>query len=344
MKPAFSIAPSRRSFLKTMAAASGASLLPGLPVLSAPMGPNHLGNITNGDAAILRFLAAAEILETDAWNQYNDFASAGGPYSEALEVIDEDMAEYVEENTEDEQSHMTFLNALLVKLGRKPVDLERFRTLPSSPADPTQQNRLTNLMHLNVDTSWYTRYRTDSNPDFGDQAAQVVTINNRPAIPTQAQNMYTANQIQAIANTAAFHFAMIEQGGSSVYDVLSMKCNHLLAQRVVTSIGGSEVAHFTIWNDTITGVPAVDSGDGLVFPDLETIDGVDPEQVMPKPCKFISADLPPCAIIRPTGPAIAGAQAAVQFFTQTGLFVGQSQAFFDFFMGLARQADAAMPL
>src|SRR6185369_7016609 len=214
--------------------------------------------ITDGDAAILRFLAAAEILETDLWQQYTEFADLDSPYADALEAIDDDMPTYVYQNTADEFSPQNFLNALLVKIHKQPVNLAPFRTLPSSPVAPIQTGRLTNLMHLNVDTSWFLRYRSSGNPDFGDTFGQAVNIVDRPAIPVQNQGAYSPDQMQAIANTAAFHFAMIEQGGSSLYDALSLKCSSLLALRIVTSIEGSEVAHFEIWNDKAGDAPPVD--------------------------------------------------------------------------------------
>jgi len=329
----------RRSFVKSLALGA-ASLLPVRSALADSGG--RLGRISESDAAILRFLAAAEILETDLWQQYTEFANLDSPYGDALEAIDDDMPTYIEQNTADEFSHQSFLNAFLVKMHRQPVNLEPFRTLPSSPVAPVQTGRLTNLMHLNVDTSWYLRYRSSGNPDFGDTFGQAVHITNRPAIPVQDPSLYTMNQIQAIANTAAFHFAMIEQGGSSLYDALSLKCSSLLALRIVTSIEGSEVAHFEIWNDKAGDAPPVDSGDGLVFPDLNLNPATTTSLVMPRPCKFISEDLPLCSVIRPTSSALAGATAVVQFLTDTGLFVGQSQAFFHTLFSLAAAADRAV--
>ena len=95
-----------------------------------------------GDAAILRFLAAAEILETDMWQQYNELAGiqdsevpggSGNPdYTEAVAVLDEDMDQYIHDNTDDEISHFTFINAYLQAHSVKPVNLDKFRTLPSS--------------------------------------------------------------------------------------------------------------------------------------------------------------------------------------------------------------------
>jgi hypothetical protein len=332
----------RRSFMKSMALVAAA----GVPVRAALAGragkrpESH--HITPSDAAILRFLAAAEILETDLWQQYTEFAAQDSPYADALEVIDDDMGEYIDQNTDDEFSHQNFLNAFLAKMHQQPINLEAFRTLPSSPAAPLQTGRLTNLMHLNVDTSWYLRYRSADNPDFGATFGQAVNIVNRPAIPVQNQALYTTNQIQAIANTAAFHFAMIEQGGSSLYDALSLKCSSLLALRIATSIGGSEVVHFELWNDLVGDAPPVDSGDGLVFPDLNADPATATDLVMPRPCKFISEDLPPCSVIRPTSTGLAGAVATVEFLTDTGLFVGQSEAFFRMLFSLAAAADKAV--
>jgi hypothetical protein len=332
----------RRFFMKSLAL-GGASLLPvGATLAGRDAATQDIGSITTGDADILRFLAAAEILETDLWQQYTEFANLDGPYADALEAIDDDMATYIDQNTADEFSHQNFLNAFLIKMGQEPVNLDRFRTLPSSPVAPVQTGRLTNLMHLNVDTSWYLRYRSSGNPDFGDAFGQVVNIVNRPSIPVKNQGLYSADQIQAIANTAAFHFPMIEQGGASLYDALSLKCSSLLALRIVTSIEGSEVAHFEIWHDVVGHVAPLDSGDGLVFPDLNLNPNTATNLVMPKPCKFISEDLPLCSIIRPTSIPLAGASAAARFLTGTGLFQGQSHEFLRVLLRLADRADQAV--
>ncbi len=138
------------------------------------------GKLTKGDAAILRFLAAAEILETDLWVQYNELGgiqdsevpggSGSAPYTAALQVLDGDMPQYIHDNTEDEFTHEDFINAYLASKGADIVNLDQFRTLPSSTATGARQiGRLTNLMELTVDTSWWTRYRSRTmNPDFGD--------------------------------------------------------------------------------------------------------------------------------------------------------------------------------
>ena len=144
---------------------------------------------TAGDIAILRFLCAAEILETDLWEQYEELGGVNGgnsSYPLALENLDGDMPQYISDNTDDERSHAAFLNAYLRSQGAKPVNLDRFRTLPSSKATGAKQiGRLTNLMSLNVDTSWYTRYRSTKNPDFGAGFPQAVHIEGPARDPAE---------------------------------------------------------------------------------------------------------------------------------------------------------------
>jgi Ferritin-like domain len=318
----------RRSFITTMALGGvGASLAVSRSAQAA--------GITAGDAAILRFLAAAELLEADLWQQYAELVNNNPAYKNALQQIDPDMAAYITQNTNDEISHQAFLNAFLISLGREPVDLDPFRNLPSSQASGAEQiGRLTNLMNLNVDSSWYLRYRSSGNPDFGDSFGQVATIVNRPAIPLH--NGYTPNQIQAIANTAALHFGQVEQGGTGVYPELSLKVTSLDVLRVVMSIGPSESWHLALWDDLAGEIPAVDSGDGLVFPAPPLSN-----TIFPTPCTFVSENLPRCAIVRGTSSAQDGPIAFNQAAIKSGLFVGQSRDFFTVMGNLADQAEAA---
>jgi Ferritin-like domain len=320
----------RRSFITNMALGGvGASLAAAGSARAAGTG------ITAGDAAILRFLAAAELIEADLWQQYAELANNNPAYSQALLNIDSDMVAYIQQNTNDEISHQAFLNDFLISQNLEPVDLDAFRNLPSSQATGAEQiGRLTNLMNLNVDTSWYLRYRSSGNPDNGNSFGQVATIVNRPAIPLN--DNYTANQIQAIANTAAFHFGTIEQGGTSLYPELSLKVTSLEALRIVTNIGPSEAWHLAIWDDTAGEIPAVDSGDGLVFTAPPQAN-----KVFPTPCTFLNANLPRCAVVRPTSPAQISPKAVVKFLTQDGLFIGQSPAFFTALNKLAAAAQAA---
>src|SRR5215813_14976721 len=222
----------RRSFVKTgfaagTVAASGELFAQG-------------GTLTTGDAAILRFLSAAEILETDLWIQYNELGgiqdsevpggSGSDKYTKALQVLDEDMPQYIHDNTEDEMTHFTFINAYLSAHGAAAVNLDQFRTLQGSKATGARQiGRLTNLMQLAVDTSWWTRYRSRANnPDLDSgfafpQAVPSLSVGQHPAIPRTDDDLNPANHIQAIANTAGFHFAFIEQGGTGLYPALAQK-------------------------------------------------------------------------------------------------------------------------
>src|ERR1700757_351378 len=166
----------RRFFMKSLGL-GGAAMLPAGSLLAGHDHDHnkHKSKITRGDAAILRFLAAAEILETDLWQQYNELALGNTSFSQALQVLDGDMPTYVNQNTRDEFTHQNFINQYLISKGAKPVNLEPFRSLPSSQATGSNKNakRLTNLMNLNVDTSWFLRYRSAGNPDFGDTFAQI---------------------------------------------------------------------------------------------------------------------------------------------------------------------------
>ena len=343
---------SRRSFLGKSLAVGAGTMGVGLLAESAKAS----GDITNGDIAILRWLAAAEIIETDLWQQYNELGgiqdsevpggSGNEPYTEALEVLDEDMHVYIHDNTDDEISHVAFLNGFLTSIGAQPVNFDAFRTLPSSQATGAQQiGRLTNLMHLNVDTSWYLRYRSTHNPDFNFDFPQFINISNRPAIPP-VDLPSGSDEIQAIANTAAFHFPAIEQGGSSLYTTMALKVTNATVLRIVISIGGAEVNHFAIWHDKAGNAPEVTipGSGGVRFPDMETFQGNEAKQnnlIMPEPCTFINPALPRCSVIRPSSVANSGAMRALHAFSGSGLFNGQSQAFLSMLSSLANAADAA---
>jgi rubrerythrin len=324
----------------------------------------HRG-IDRGDAAILRFLAAAEILETDLWQQYNELAgvqdsevpggSGNEAYTEAVEQLDEDMAQYIHDNTDDEMTHELFINAYLSSKGAEPVSLDKFRTLPSSKASGAQQiGRLTNLMQLTVDTTWFTRYRSSSqNPDFGDvlpQAIPSIAVGQHPAIPRTDADLQDSSFLQAIANTAGFHFATIEQGGTSLYAQLAQRVTNPEVLRIVLSIGGTEIMHFQTWSDKAGNAPPIPpisdpvTGVMVSFPDLNAspLGGEDFQTnlIMPEPTVFLNKKLPPVSIIRPTKTKGA-AMGALKALTADGLFIGQSRGFFRFMETLAIEADLA---
>jgi hypothetical protein len=346
---------SRRSFLiGAGVGVIGAGLLADAPLAFADAG------LTPGDAAILRFLAALETLETDLWQQYNELGGVqdsevpGGTgsaaYTAALSVLDADMAQYIHDNTEDEFTHFTFINAYLAAQGAETANLDAFRTLPSSTATGAQQiGRLTNLMQLTVDTSWWTRYRSRTkNPDFGDtfpQAVPGLASGQFPAIPRSDADLTPGDHLQAIANTAGFHFAMIEQGGNSLYPSLAQRVSDPEVLRILLSIGPTETMHFQTWQDKAGNAPALtDPTNGLVFPDLNAapLGGEDFQTnlIMPEPTTFLRATFPVCSIIRPTETEGA-AMGAVTALTANGLFLGQSPAFFALLHDLAEAADAA---
>jgi hypothetical protein len=347
---------SRRSLL-VKGAAVGAGTL-GAGRLLADASPAFAsGGLTKGDAAILRFLAAAEIIETDLWQQYNELAGiqdrevpggSGNPaYTKAVAVLDEDMAQYIHDNTDDEISHAAFINAYLKAHGAQTVNLDKFRTLPSSKATGAQQiGRLTNLMQLTVNTSFWTRYRSDSlNPDFGDTLPQAIpdlATGQHPAIPRTDGDLAPPNHLQAIANTAGFHFAWVEQGGTSLYAALAQRVTHSEVLRILLSIGGSEIMHFQTWQDKAGNAPPLtDPTTGLRFPDLNA-DGelTQTNLIMPEPTIFLNRKFPRVSIIRPTQTKGA-AMGTVKAFTGDGLFIGQSKKFFAVLTRLARAADAA---
>ena len=358
----------RRSFLKKGAAAAvGTGLFAGSASTFA--GPEEKsGRLTPGDAALLRFAAAAEILETDFWVQYNELGGVpntsevpGGSgntlYTMALQKLDMDMPQYIHDNTDDEFTHQNFLNAYLKSKGAEPVSLERFRTpnVPGSTATGSSGKlRLTNLTQLTVDTSWWTRYRTgDHNPDLEpgfvfQQAVPDLAKGQHTAIPRTDADTSDPNFLQAIANTAGFHFATIEQGGTSLYPAMAQRATHHDVLRILISIGPTETMHFQTWQDKAGNAPmltAVDlvTGVSVSFPDLTpdtTSEDLKANLIMPEPCPFISPNLPRCSVIRPTETKDI-AKGVVKFLTDMGLFIGQSPAFFAFMQDLAEDADNA---
>jgi hypothetical protein len=359
---------SRRSFLTTSLALGAAGAISGLADARTASGQEEFGEgLTRGDAALLRFAAAAEILESDFWIQYNELGGvqdaevpggSGNPiYTAMLENLDGDFPQYVHDNTDDEITHAAFLNAYLESKGAEPVNLEPFRTLPGSSATGSSGvPRLTNLMQLTLDTSWWTRYRSDSrNPDLDrhfifPQAVPGLSQGQFTAIPRSDADLSPDAHAQAIANTAAFHMPTIEQGGNSLYPSLAQRATSVEVLRILISIGPTETMHFQTWSDKAGAAvspplaPLTDPTNGLTFPDLTAPpfggDSFTNNLIMPEPCPFLSRKLPKCSVIRPTETRGA-ATAALGFLTGMGLFAGQSPRFFQFMRRLAIDADGA---
>jgi hypothetical protein len=362
----------RRSFVKNGLTAAGLATA-GVGLLSSSSSAlaeeekgERSGRLSRGDAALLRFAAAAEILETDFWVQYNELCGipdnevpggSGNPaFTAALSVLDSDMAQYVHDNTDDEFTHQNFLNAYLVSKGADPINLEPFRTLTGSTATGSSgELRLTNLMELTLDTSWWTRYRSDSNnPDLDPtftfpQAVPTLAVGKHTAIPRTDADTTDANFLQAIANTAGFHMPTIEQGGNSLYPAMAQRASSVEVLRILISIGPTETMHFQTWADKAGNAPpltAVDpmTGVSVTFPDLNSPpfggENFQTNLIMPEPCPFISRKLPKCSVIRPTETK-GIAMGVVNFLTAMGLFIGQSLAFSRLMRDLAEDADEA---
>jgi hypothetical protein len=366
----------RRSFLKGSllaggAAVVGAGLLTKGTLASAQASTQASGPLNQGDIAILRFLAAAELIESDLWTQYAELGGIGmnppievdpnqtlNNYQVALSNLDGDGPQYITSNWKDELTHAAFLNAYLESRGAEPVNFDEFETLPGSTATgSTGIGRLTNLMNLNVDTSWYVRYRSATNPDLGATFPQAIMLNGVTAIPrTDADfegksnpNFPGNDHIQAIANVAGFHFGYIEQGGSSLYAALSQKVTDSEVLEITLGIGGDEIAHFLEWVDFAgNGVqgpvaPFKDSISGLTFPNffspLNPL--IQPSLIFPVPAEF-KPNLPPVSIIRPLTAKFGGAVATIESFTADGLFIGQTKKFLNLLQKMAVEADSAV--
>ncbi len=388
----FSGAKNRRSFLKNSmvaagAATMGAALLPGTSAAFGKEDEDH-SPVTRGDIAILTFLSALEQVEADLWIQYAELGGATNQglspidlqngkgivtglapaYITGLLVLDGDMPQYIADNTDDEISHHAFLNNYLQSKGGRPVDLSQFAILPPSQVTGVpQKGRLTNLKQLTIDTSWWTRYRSaTTNPDLGatfENAVPDLAKGQHPAIPLNDGDLVLdsggniSNHLQAIANTAGFHFAFIEQGGSSLYPALAQKVTNLEVLRVLLSIGGSEIMHFQTWQDKAGNATNITDGN-LTFPNLNI--GVDPNNgstgpnvadefqtnlIMPEPTVFLNPKLGPVAIIRPTSTQQGGAVASVVSFVDDGLFLdpatNKNTGIVGVLMRLAEEADEA---
>ncbi len=354
-------APRRRSLLQGIGMAGAAFSAGLLPRGARAEAVVRTKRPTAGDIALLRFVAFAELIEADLWSQYAELGGLAteqpNPYQLAFANLDGDGNQYITSNTLDEQSHAAFLNAYLASIGANPVDLDKFRTLPSSTATGAQQiGRLTNLMQLSVDTSWFTRYRSSSSPDFGatyPQALPQLAAGQFPAIPRSDADFESKKHIQAIANTAAWHFGSIEQGGTSLYASFSQHASSAQVLEILLGIGGDEICHFLEWVDFAGNsvqppvAPLKDPTNGLEFPNfiaehLGTQQQIlQPNLIFPVPAAFIDPNLPLVSVIRPISTSAFTAVGVVNFLSGEGLFIGQSPDFLQFAMTLATAADRA---
>jgi len=296
-------------------------------------------SLTSGDVAVLQFLAAAELIEADLWGQYSELATGNPRFRAALKAIDPSLPDYVNGDFQDEMSHANLINAFLTAAGSTPVNLDSFRTLPSAnvKGSNTSIKRLTNLTSLTVDTTYYERYRTAYNPDIGGPTpSQEVVITDQPTIPLSDTG--SVANIEAIAQTAAFHFAAIEQGGGSLYTALIPKMSDPNALAILAAIGPTEIYHFSIFQTSLEGIRPLKVPGRPVFPNI--LDNPTAAKVLPRPAPFFDIGFPLCSIIRPSSIENAGAVAAATGLNNSGLFAGNS-ALVSAAMGLAQAADAA---
>src|SRR5437764_1745349 len=355
---------SRRSFLgKSLAMGAGTI---GVGLLGSARAAEESLSLTSGDAALLRFPAALELIEADFWIQYNELGGiqdsevpggTGNPdYTEALAALDEDMDQYIHDNTDDEITHHTFLNAYLMSKGAAPANLDPFRTLMGSTATGVNSNligrRLTNLTQLTIDTSWWTRYRDDRhNPDLDPnhtfpKAVPTLGVNQHTAIPRTDADTTDPNFLQAIANTAGFHFPTIEQGGNSLYPSLAQRATAAEVLRILISIGPTETMHFQTWSDKAGNAPPLTdfdpvTGVSVTFPNLDVQNQLFKKNlIMPEPCPFLNRNLPIVSIIRPTKTQGA-TMGALRVLMDMMLFIGKSPALLTYMTQLARAADQA---
>jgi hypothetical protein len=170
-----------------------------------------------------------------------------------------------------------------------------------------------------------------------------------PAIPRSNEDLEPEKHIQAIANTAGFHFGFIEQGGTSLYPSLAQRVSDPEVLRVLLSIGPTETMHFQTWSDKAGNAPPLtDPTNGLVFPNLNeaqpglVLEDTKTNLIMPEPTVFLNRKFPVVSIIRPTNTEGA-AMGAVKGLTEDGLFRGQTPEFFRVLKELASAADAATP-
>ena len=370
----------RRKFLQGLA-------VTGAGVPATTMFAASSKKLNKGDAALLQFALTAELIEMDLWDQYrelggavdqNDNPNPGNPaYMAALQNLDGDMPQYISDNADDEVSHAAFLTNYLKSKGETPIDLSGFANLQGSQATGANKGagRLTNLLSVNVDTSWYFRYRSTQNPDLGATFPQLITITGQPTIPLNDNdtNPHTIvaippaapgpNRMQAIANSAGFHFSNIEQGGSSLYPILALKARSREVLRILLSIGGVEIDHFGLWHDKggnaiaqpLAGIS--DPETGLTFPDFNNPANQHNSNLSPadqaagsqmfqtnlilfEPVQFLDPSLGPVSIVRPTLDQNGGAVAAINGFFAQNLFQHQPSALQTLLLQVAREADA----
>lgn len=313
------------------------------------------------DLAILRFLTVVEQIERDIWQQYNELGGVTdgmqNGYQLALQFLDQDSSRQISNEYIDEVSHARFLSEVLKSEGAEPVDLEEFRTLRGSAAPGALDiGRLTNLMQLNVDTSWLARYCRADKRESRLPGFQTMRVLGSQSIPRGEADLCEPEHAQEIANVAAFHFGHLACRVLSLYANLCKMERRVKVLRIILGIGGQEVSHFLGWIDIASKVTT-----GSLFrfdipqtpikchgPALDELSTA-PRHLVSEAGKIFSAyggwvrtDLPVTSILALIDDELRGAVATIHCLTQDGIFVGQSNEFMRMLMALAREADDAL--
>ena len=316
------------------------------------------GDLTRGEIAILRFMSALELIEGDLWQQYEELGGVTyGPqnaYQLALGVLDSRGSERLTSSTMDEIGHSATLNTYLSSVGANTVDFDRFRSLRGSWATGAHNvGRLTNLKHLDIDTSWYIRYRKMDNPSLSKMSLRTAHIPNQQTLPRTDLDFEVPSHVQTIANAAVFHFAYIEYLVSSFYATVSHNLKRANVLLYALSLGGDEVARFIGW----MGIAAKAVQGGPFCSPSATLDAAEDRAVLPNydvprsnestpqlfPIPSQLSKSPAClSLIGTRDIRLAGSVATANRLIQNGLFVGQTPEFVRTLLQLADDADRAL--
>jgi hypothetical protein len=320
--------------------------------------------LTHGELAILRFLAAIELIESDLWQQYEELGGVifGTPnaYQFALQSLNHEIPQYITNTAIDEIGHSNFINALLESEDAESVHLDQFRNLRASSAKGALNvGRMTNLMHLELDNSWYIRYHYRVHPELNVPSARPVRIVNGKGLPSSEADFADPFHICAIAKTTALHLAYMEHVISNVYSSFIQKVKRTTLLKILFGIAGNETAHFLGWIDIARGVleggpfetddaPAyrgqkelaflASGGPRSLFRGRALRWGNGDCPVNDKGGNYLSNSEP----FQSVDPQFDGAVDTILSLIQSGLFVGQSPEFLRELTAIAEDADTAV--
>jgi hypothetical protein len=310
------------------------------------------GELTKNDIAILRFLSALELIESDVWQQYEELGGvklgSQDPYRLALQSLDDNLSHFITSCALDEISHTTYLTLYLESEGVDPVNLDRYRTLRGSrAAGALNFGQLTNLQHLNLDlgvwaapssgeSRWKDRYLT---PD----ADRIIGLQS---IPSTDADLEEPSEVRVIAKTALLHFGYLENLVSKLYVSLSQRIRRVKILEVTFGIGGNEIAHYHASLDLARNVI---QGSQFLMDDSERSTAGRPVASSPyflereRPTRSLhGAAGPDESVRRPAGSDLSLAAETIARLAEGGLFIGQSPTFTHTLFQMAHEADRAI--